>query len=521
MVYSIMMCNFAPIIARITENLPVSTMSNEFPESYRPYIENLKKAHPNWVFKAVYTNVDWNLALKHESYEVDPEISLISKNDYGDNWFYHGDNIAHDGPFYTASKAAVAYALDPRNFLTETSIFQFETLSFSSNVHTISSVEKILASTPMGKEGYHNRYKYQGEWKTMDETYSEMIVRLSKKYNISPTHVASRIRQENSGDIVNGALINGDHGVYNFFNIGAIPGSDGNSAVTNGLNTARENGWDTPEKAIEAGIQILVKNYIQYGQDTIYFQKFDVNNPYGNASWLFASQYMTNIMAPANESLSAYYGYVKSSMLDSAFEFHIPVYLNMPASACVSPDNNDNRFEPDNTRVYFDDPSDSGVVDEFWVRSSTDTSSSANIIQKYYEEKDGQENRTKIIRIGKGINIPWAKVQLPDGRIGYIYSKWVYEYQYADVAGVSLDKTSIQLKAGETIELKPTVSPVNAISTAITWSTSNENVVVVDQTGKIIAKGVGEADIIATTVSGNKTATCHVKVVSTKVEGLH
>lgn len=517
---TIFMSNFSPVVAVITTNLPVSELKDEFPDSYKPYIEALKKNHPNWVFKAVYTNLDWNLVLKHESYEVNSAISLINKNDYGDNWLYNGDNISHDGPYYTASKSAVAYTMDRRNFLTETGIFQFETLSFSSNVHTIASVEKILASTPMGSEQYKNKYKYKGEWKTMDETYAEMIVRLSQKYNISPTHVASRIRQENSGDIVNGALINGDEGVYNFFNIGATPGSDGNSAVTNGLNTAKDRGWTTPEKSIEAGIEILVSKYIKYGQDTIYFQKFDVNNPYGNADWLFASQYMTNIMAPSNEARSAYYGYVNSSMINSAFEFHIPVYDNMPSTASPSPDVDASRFEPDNTRVYLDDPSDSGVVDEFWIRSSPDSSSEANIIQKYYETKDGQENRTPLIRIGKGVNTQWDKVQLPDGRIGYVYSKWVYEYQYANVTGVKLNKSNLELKAGNTDTLSVTVSPVNAISTDVKWSSSDENVAIVDSDGKVTAKGVGSATITVTTVNSSKTDTCTVKVISTNVESI-
>lgn len=517
---TIFMSSFDPSVAVIYNDLPVSELKDEFPDSYKPYIEALKVNHPDWVFKAVYTNLDWNLVLKHESYEINPAISLININDYGDNWLYSGDNVAHDGPYYTASKSAVAYALDPRNFLTETGIFQFETLSFSFEVHNVESVQKILASTPMGSEEYCNKYKYLGEWKTMDETYAEMIVRLSEEYNISPTHVASRIRQENSGDIVNGALINGAEGVYNFFNIGATPGSDGNSSVTNGINTAKENGWTTPEKSIEAGINTLVSKYIKYGQDTTYFQKFDVNNPYGNADWLFASQYMTNIMAPSNEAKTSYLGYVKSGMIDSAFEFHIPVYNDMPNAASPSPDADESRFEEDNTRVYLDDPSDSGVVDEFWIRSSPNSSDSSNIIQKYYEQKDGQENRTKLIRVGKGVNTPWDKVQLPDGRIGYVYSKWVYEYVYSDVTGVKLDKTNLELKSGETYKINETVSPVNAISTEVKWSSSDESVATVDSSGNITAKGVGEAVITVTTVNSSKTATCTVKVISTNVESI-
>lgn len=508
------------VSAIITGNLPVSYLSDEFPESYQPYIDALKAAHPNWIFKAVYTNVDWNLALTHESYEVNPAISLINRNDYGEKWLYQGSNVSHDGPYYTASKEAVAYFMDPRNFLTEVGVFQFETQSYSDSVHSVEGTQKILAATPMGKDWYSTRYKKYGEWIEMSESYAEIIVRLSKKYNISPTHVASRIRQENSGDIVNGALINGDCGYYNFFNIGATPGSDGNSSVTNGINTAINNGWDTPEKSIEAGIQVLIKNYIQYGQDTAYFQKFDVNNPYGNADWLFASQYMTNIAAPSGEASITYNGYVNSGLLESAIEFHIPVYNNMPASASPSPDVATYPFEDDYTRVYLDDPSDTGVVDEFWIRSEPETYSDSNIIQKYFYDQEGQDNRTKLIRIGKGINIPWAKVLLPDGRIGYVNSKWVYEYQYADVTGVSLDQTEISLRIGESTTLNATVSPINAISTDVTWSSQNSEIASVDGSGNIQAKQAGTTQITVTTSSGGKTATCQVTVLPKAVESI-
>ncbi len=518
-ILTIFMCflsslNFSTAI--IYDNLPVSELKDEFPDSYKPYIESLKKAHPSWVFKAVYTNLDWNLVLEHESYDVDPAISLININDYGDNWLYQGDNKAHDGPYYTASKSAVAYMLDPRNFLNANYIFQFETLSFSDDVHSVESVDKILSSTPMGSSEYKNKYKYYGEWKTMGETYAEMIVRLSKKYNISPTHVASRIRQENSGDIVNGSLINGDEGVYNFFNIGASANPDGTGAVTNGLNTARNNNWTTPELAIEAGIKTLVQKYIQYGQDTIYFQKFDVNNPYGNASWLFHSQYMQNIAAPSNESLIMYRGYVNNNMLDSNFEFHIPVYNNMPNIASPSPDSNDGRFEPDNTRVYLDDPSDSGVNDIFPIRTSPSTSGS--LIEEVIETKDGQENRREFTRIGKGISIPWTKLRYPDGREGYVLSKWVYEYKYADVTGVELDKQTVKLKVGESTTITATVSPVNAISKEVSYTSSNQEIATVDNNGKITAKGIGKTDITVTTKNNSKTAKCSVEVISTNVE---
>ena len=38
-----------------------------FPESYKPYLEELKKNHPNWTFTALYTNLDWDYVIKNEN----------------------------------------------------------------------------------------------------------------------------------------------------------------------------------------------------------------------------------------------------------------------------------------------------------------------------------------------------------------------------------------------------------------------------------------------------------------------
>ena len=62
--------NFQEVKGAIYSNLPVSYIDENFPSSYMPYINALKEKHPNWVFKAVHTGLDWNTVLSHESYEV-------------------------------------------------------------------------------------------------------------------------------------------------------------------------------------------------------------------------------------------------------------------------------------------------------------------------------------------------------------------------------------------------------------------------------------------------------------------
>ena len=80
------------------------------------------------------------------------------------------------------------------------------------------------------------------------------------------------------------------------------------------------------------------------------------------------------------------------------------------------------------------------------------------------------------------------------------------------VTGVSLNKQSAALKAGETIALSATIAPSNATNKSVTWSSSNNAVASVDTNGTVTAKAEGTATITATTQDGTKTATCTVTV---------
>ena len=74
---------------------------------------------------------------------------------------------------------------------------------------------------------------------------------------------------------------------------------------------------------------------------------------------------------------------------------------------------------------------------------------------------------------------------------------------------VSLDKTELSMEVGDKATLKATMNPSNATD-KLTWSTSNANVVKVDN-GNVTAVGAGKATVIVTTTSG-KTASCTVEV---------
>jgi Zn-dependent metalloprotease/uncharacterized protein YjdB len=117
---------------------------------------------------------------------------------------------------------------------------------------------------------------------------------------------------------------------------------------------------------------------------------------------------------------------------------------------------------------------------------------------------------------------------------GNYYIK-VYRYQYssfsttqkysltatAPVSGVSLDKTSVRLEEGKDANLVATVDSADAPNKRLTWSSSNNSVATVDNTGKVKAVGEGTATITVTTVEEGYTASCIVTVYRVPVTGIN
>jgi alpha-tubulin suppressor-like RCC1 family protein/subtilisin family serine protease len=84
----------------------------------------------------------------------------------------------------------------------------------------------------------------------------------------------------------------------------------------------------------------------------------------------------------------------------------------------------------------------------------------------------------------------------------------------SNVTGVSLDKAVLTLGAGGgTEQLKATISPMKATNKNVTWSSSNPEVVSVDQNGLVTPKTEGNAIITVTTGDGGYTATCDISVI--------
>lgn len=80
------------------------------------------------------------------------------------------------------------------------------------------------------------------------------------------------------------------------------------------------------------------------------------------------------------------------------------------------------------------------------------------------------------------------------------------------VTGISLDKTNAELKVGDTLNLKASITPDNATNKSVIWKSDNEVVARVDNNGKVTALKEGKATITATTEDGSYSAECKIVV---------
>ncbi len=82
------------------------------------------------------------------------------------------------------------------------------------------------------------------------------------------------------------------------------------------------------------------------------------------------------------------------------------------------------------------------------------------------------------------------------------------------ITSIGLDKTELSLNEGEEIVLSASIKPDNAAEKTLLWSSSNESVATVDQTGKIRAISKGSATIKAEAQDGSgQFKTCSVTVI--------
>ncbi|MBE7065068.1 MAG: hypothetical protein E7384_04550 [Ruminococcaceae bacterium] len=357
-----------------------------FPESYVTTLVALHEQHPTWQFEPVMiTQLDskmtWDYVTSTENSAAgDTYYNLVTTSTWAPgDWgslgqanyspYYDSSNTnLYDSGWRKASLEAIKYFMDPRNFLNEDDIFMFESLEYNSAYQNATNVNTALSGSFMANANCDNGM-----------TYAQHITNVGATYNISPIFLASRLRQEQgTGESpqVNGTLgttlwdlysskadydANGNvvwgtvskdtsftqsellqyDGYYNFFNMGAS--GTGVFAIYLGAGReAKTAGWTTKAAAITGGAQKVSNNFIKDYQNTLYFQKFNVDPrsgdtfPYG--------QYMQNIAAPLTEGRTVKSSYENNGLFEVAHKFKIPVYSGMPETRCADPANGNSYY---------------------------------------------------------------------------------------------------------------------------------------------------------------------------------
>jgi len=349
-----------------------SLLALGFPEDYALSLTELHLLHPEWSFTPLLISEEkplyrWNYVIEKET--ENPEINLISGSDDYRAYRHATNKETYDSGYYQASKAAVEYFMDPRNFLNETDIFQFYDLSATHSVG-INEVESVLAGTFMADATLEN-----------GKTFAEYFLEVGQELDINPVYLAVKARQEQGVDGISpvlsgecGSLLanyyeNGTQtsesgnkvlaptegytveellaldGYYNFFNIKAS-GNGLFSIYYNAMKRAVDGtadmaetwgspSWNTLWKSLYGGAYTIKTSFIDRYQNTIYLQKFNVDSRAADRN--FWGQYMQNVAGSLTESRTLFGAFASSDVLDGPCSFVIPVYAGMPKEACADP----------------------------------------------------------------------------------------------------------------------------------------------------------------------------------------
>ncbi|MEI8199736.1 MAG: hypothetical protein WCG21_06725 [Eubacteriales bacterium] len=307
-----------------------------FPQSYKSGIWLLHNLQPTYQFIPFDTGVSWADVMAAE----DNKDKSLASDSTNPSWV-KPDSPLYDGSSWRAAKGeVVSYFLDPRNFLNPVFVFQFEKLSFDPAIHTLDGVKAMVKGSFL---------------ETADPDYAAILLQAGSEAGISPYFLASRIIQEmgrQGESLLSKGTLPGYEGYFNFFNIGSTPDPEvKNGALINGAKYAMWGSdyaskvitpdeqalllpWTSPDLAIRGGALWIARSYVDLGQNTLYFQKFDVIN---NADGLFIHQYAQNISMAYTEGARYHRAYLSQNMLASAFQFIIPVYLDMPDQFGILP----------------------------------------------------------------------------------------------------------------------------------------------------------------------------------------
>ncbi|MBQ9227985.1 MAG: hypothetical protein IJ168_04050 [Eubacterium sp.] len=362
-----------------------------FPASYISALVTLHNQYPNWTFKPIKTGLDWLTAIAGERKN---HADQVLESGYGSEYYCTCAKCSSKSgnSIRPASEFAVGYYMDPRNWLDEKHIFQFESTEYNS-AHNQAGVEAIIKSTWMNNanitylDGYGNTKTYKNSAGNTVK-YSTAIMEASKKSNLSAYYIAGRIVKEVGSTTPKASGVAGNKtpftGIYNYYSIGASStGTQGLEWAAGYLKTTQSTTLYNSGNAVVSGqklsyidesknyyyVRLYSKSGTSYSGGTVdWVPKSAVStqyftyerpwtNPYkaivGGAEYIAASyskqytpylqkfnvnpngelyshEYMTNINAVSIEAVSTYNAYKNAGQLSAAKTFYIPVFNNMP-----------------------------------------------------------------------------------------------------------------------------------------------------------------------------------------------
>ena len=396
-------------------------------------IQNLQKDHPNWKFKILYTGLDWEEVITYEymGHNGSPKNLVPVTSRCTGDWvclYCKEDKYYDSGKWRCASETAIQYMMDARNSINNSDVFQFMELTYQEA--TVERIKKMVTGTFLENDSYINA-----------------ILAAGKKHNVSPYYIVALAIQEQGVD--GSSTISGNYegyeGYYNIFNINASGNGEG-TIITRALSYAKTNGWNSMEASIDGGVSKISTSYIGRGQNTLYFQKFDVENSDGKLYW---HQYQQNILAAQNEGVTIRKTFEEINAIDAEYTFVIPVYENMPKEAQGKPSTTRtiNTLISDLVRV--------NVNETIALRETANGKKSgtlyANEIVTRLEKAEKQVNGTY-----------WDKVMKCSGAIGYV-ARETYEsesnYKLYLVPALEEKAEEPNEELGDTSAEKPAETP--------------------------------------------------------------
>lgn len=380
-------------------------------------IQDLQRKYGNYHFQICYTGIDWTeaITMEYQGHGRSPKNLFSQSSKYQGKWYCPiCGSTKYDTGWNCASIDAIKYMMDPRNSLDETSVYQFKSLE-SADV-SAENIQQII-NAQYGSYAYLN-----------NPTTINAIVKASAQCNLNGYSILAKIVNEQgtgASPLIAGNGYDGQYvGYYNFFNVGAY-GNGTQTVILNGLKYAQNKGWNSVESSIIGGSDYYKSQYIGRGQNTLYYQRFNV----ADNSSLFSHQYQQDIMgAQTSATLLKKYYTLSSTLSTVNHTFVIPLYENMPAKVCSRPSTTEN------STIDFEDAT--VLKDKMAVRAAPNSSRIVGYLNKN-EKIRVVERADKVSSDGKYWDII---VSNTDGTYGYVlrsdiskknnFPTFIFDYRY-------------------------------------------------------------------------------------------